>query len=119
MRMPLKKIGSHGFDEFRALGVKHRVDNVYDYFYNIDNFHLLHEKRRESESKGEVITSQYSTALVLIGMMILKEKANADNEEFLNDKEKFVEVTTRIISHLIIPMLSSLGALGLDNLTCC
>ena len=46
------KIGKNGFDKYSALYVEHSgKGNVYDYYYNVDNFHLLHEKKRVSESK--------------------------------------------------------------------
>jgi len=113
MAVSEKDWDKHGFDKFSALKIVHSgKENIYDYYYNIDNFHLLHEKKRVSEARAEVMNTQYSTALVLLGMMIVQEKSNAENSEILDDKEKLAREFSRIISPMIIPMISSLGGLG-------
>lgn len=107
-----------GFTELSALKVKGDDETGYDFFINIDNIHLLTELKVANNSEIKAIEAKYKFGLVLIGIALLQntlsDKKESTDEENIFD---YIEKTTKAISPIIIPMIDSLGAIELENIT--
>lgn len=112
----------HGFNEQTALIVKDGGDDGYDFFVNVDNIHLQTELKSAKSVDVQAIESKYKFGLVLVGLAMLNED-NAENQSIDSDEEKENDIlvviakTAKAISSVIIPMIDSLGALELSEVT--
>lgn len=125
------------FNKFTALRVRITDENgngesdngeshdVYDFMINMDNIYL------KSELKGggdevEMIRARWKYGLVLIGLALLHEdaqnkKLHDANEESSSDEEngegleKRIEAFTKAVAPVLLPMISELGSLELDE----
>ena len=101
------------FSEDTALDVKGTGNDVYDFYVNMDNRHLLWElKEGLAQNKElEMLKTQWTTAMILIGMAILKEAAKDQDSYFAKSKlnpEQFVADFT-LTAPVILPMIHTLG----------
>lgn len=111
----------HGFDEFDALDIVSIGDGKYDFYVNMDNICLQNElKYANPATDVELITAQFRTGVVLIGMQLISElsrlhsKGLADrSNESIPEK---VKLFTRAISPILIPMISTLSALQTEEI---
>jgi hypothetical protein len=104
------------FSEFSALEVKHTGTEGYDFYVNMDNIYALSEIKAKSDVDAKLLQERYKYALVLIGLALLKE--NSDSEEQENeDRDIFEEIseTTMKLSPIILPMISYLGELEIES----
>jgi len=104
------------FSEFSALEVKHTGAEGYDFYVNMDNIYALSEIKAKSDVDAKLLQERYKYALVLIGLALLKE--NSDSEEQENDdRDIFEEIseTTMKLSPIILPMISYLGELEIQS----
>lgn len=104
------------FSEFSALEVKHTGTEGYDFFINMDNIYLLSEIKVKSDVDAKLLNETYKSALVLIGLALLKE--NSENEEQKDeDKDLLKEVsgTTMKLAPIVLPMISYLGDLEIES----
>ena len=108
----------HDFNEYSALLVKDSGEEGYDFFINLDNIHLLSELKASKSSELQALQAKYKFGLVLIGIAILNdnssEKSSDDDE---GDIYKTISKISKAISPIIIPMIDSLGALDLSDIT--
>lgn len=104
------------FSEFSALEVKHTGTEGYDFYINMDNIYLLSEIKAKSDVDAKLLNEKYKSALVLIGLALLKE--NSDNEEQKDEDRdllKEVSETTMKLAPIVLPMISYLGDLEIES----
>lgn len=105
----------HQFNEQSALKVKDAGEQGYDFYVNMDNIHLLTEAKIKSDIDAKLLQGRFKYALVLIGLALLKSKnASDDDSPNGNIYEKISETTMRL-SPIILPMISYLGELTLED----
>lgn len=106
----------HGFDENSALNVKDTGEEGYDFYINMDNIHLLSEIKAKSNIDAKLLQERYKYAFVLIGLALLNDEPNG-KEQDSNEKDIHKEVfeTTKRLSPIILPMISYLGELELEQ----
>ncbi|MHA1942742.1 MAG: hypothetical protein ACW97P_13655 [Candidatus Hodarchaeales archaeon] len=81
----------------------------------MDNIHLQTESKLNSDDEPDILESQYKYGMVLIGLAFLK--AREDSEEVLKkcdesiNIEEMINLATRTISPVLLPMISGLGDL--------
>lgn len=97
----------YGFDKKSALKVIDSGEEGYDFYINIDNVYLLSEIKERTNTDPDILRSQYKNSLILIGMSLLKELKEQENESIY---EK-IENITKAISPVLLPMINSLGTL--------
>lgn len=102
---------NHKFDEESALRVVNAGENEYDFYLNMDNIYLLSEIKSNSSIEPKLMQAKYKYALVLIGLALLKEENETSDEMSATDK---IAKTTRLLSPIILPMISYLGELEID-----
>ncbi len=73
----------------------------------MDNIYLLTEIRGRLKSNTKILESQYKYGMILIGISLLKELEEKGEESVY---EKIYE-TTKAISPVLLPMISTLGTL--------
>ncbi len=108
----------HGFDNESALKVVAGDDESYDYFINMDNLYLLNELKAPAASHDpKLVQSKFKYAMVLLGMMILKEMGDSNEEDFEESMtaEATVYKFTSMVAPVILPMIDSLGDLQLED----
>lgn len=105
----------HNFDEKSALKVIATGEKNFDFFINLDNVHLLTELKYSNHEEVDIIEARYKYGMVLIALALLNDEESVKNKE---DEEIFdqIESLTRRISPILIPMISSLGDLKLEEL---
>ena len=97
----------YGFDKESALKVMDSGEDGYDFYINMDNIYLLTEIKGRFETDPKILEEQYKDGMVLIGMTLLKELEEKDEESIY---EKISEVT-KAISPVLLPMIATLGTL--------
>lgn len=109
------KFDEQNFDDSSALKVKGSDEDGYDFFVNIDNINLLTELKSANNSEVKALEAKYKFGLVLIGIALLQNNIQKENNEEENVFELIVKVT-KAISPIIIPMIDSLGAIEIENI---
>lgn len=107
----------HSFDRDSALKAVDNGEEGYDFFVNMDNICLQMELKTFDLLEPKLLEARYKYGMVLVGIALLKdyesshqEKDNDNNGESVFDKIQYV---TRVISPILLPMISSLGELEL------
>lgn len=102
------------------------TQDVYDFTINMDNLFLKSELKLPGE-EVDMIRARWKYGLVLIGIALLHEDAqlkkrrngaqpiDGGDEESAATVENQVESFTRAIAPVLLPMISSLGALELEE----
>ncbi len=116
--IPIHKDGwaEVGFDENSALKVMYTGEEGYDFYVNMDNICLLSEIKAKSEIDAKLLLERYKYAMVLIGLALLKEYPK-DAEQKKDDKDIYKEIMeiTAKLSHIVLPMISYLGELEIED----
>jgi len=121
------------FDKYTALRIKHvetrdtgdgkgTTKEIYDFFINVDNFYLKHEIKRSIDD-ADLTLKKFETGMVLIGMGLIQEdlrikktgqlkseNTNGNIEQI--DIEDQVDLVTRSVAPMILPMIEYLGNLS-------
>ena len=110
------------FNDHSALAVKGSEEDGYDFFVNIDNIHLLSELKPAKDIDIQAIQAKYKFGLVLIGLALLNDNNQVQNSNGDEEKEEesiftVIARTTKAISPIVIPMIESLGALEMQDIT--
>jgi hypothetical protein len=110
---------THGFNEESALKVIESEGGTYDFFINIDNKFLLAEQKYQ-RMDPKLLKARYSYGMVLIGLALLHETTNhSEKESVANEHErdipKFVYDVTKAVSPVLLPMISELGELEIEE----
>jgi hypothetical protein len=114
----------HKFDKFSSIEVKGvGTDEGYDFFVNVDNIYLLSEIKLQKSMDPKLLEGQYKYGIVLIALGLLKEYQNIEKGE--NGKEDssnneinkydVIQKTCRALSPILLPMISFLGELELEE----
>lgn len=111
---------SHKFDEYSALDVISSGDEGYDFYVNIDNICLQTElKYARMQSSPELLIAKFRYGMVLIGLAMLREFGTLESQEKITTYEQTVRDKirefTRAVSPVLLPMISSLSELELDE----
>ena len=114
------KWDKHLFNKYSALKVAEN-DGEYYYYVNVDNIHLKTEQKY-SKNSNVFLENQYISAMVLIGLALLqedKEKQNnaEDESQDTRDRDIFQEIaeTTKNLSMVLLPMINGLGNLSKEQ----
>jgi hypothetical protein len=124
------------FDKYTALrigvsdvvgpgnGENPEAEDVYDFKINMDNLYLKSELKAGGE-EVEMIRARWKYGLVLMGIALLHDDLQArkrkDEKELSSEEEsgetieKRVEAFSRAMAPVLLPMISSLGALELEE----
>jgi hypothetical protein len=125
------------FDKYSALRIKNageeqtEADNgndteVYDFYINVDNVYLNSELKTGA-ADPEVTRARFKYGMVLMGLALLqhdtqgKKNINIDQRdveeenEYQENIEGKVEAFTKAIAPILIPMITSLGDLDLED----
>ena len=109
------------FNKYSALKVEENDGENY-YYVNVDNIHLKTEQKHSKFHSKLFLENQYISAMVLIGLALLqedKEKQNdaEDESQDTRDRDIFQEIeeTTKKLSMVLLPMINGLGDLSNDN----
>lgn len=102
----------YDFTKESALCVK-KIDDVYDFFVNMDNIHLQTEIKpiAKNEGKMRLLKARYKYSMVLLGLGVLgyhdnhKEQGDAEVES----PEEEIKRISEMISPVILPIIDVLG----------
>ncbi len=121
------------FDQYTALRVKDAGDtgengdgegelDVYDFFVNMDNVHLLKYLKYDlkNDEKTEITRTKFELGMVLVGLALLhqsnqiKKGGKAEGKEQAEEPniEDQVAEVTKALAPFLLPMIDSLGALN-------
>ncbi len=109
----------HGFDELSALkvvgqGESESGQEVYDFYVNYDNKHLLSAQKDPSRD-SEALRAQFVYTLVLYSMALLIEEKSKSQSPIQGatdlDLEGLVELVSRRLAPFVLPTLEAIGAL--------
>lgn len=107
----------HKFDRDSALKVIDSGEDVYDFFVNMDNIHLLTEKKADSKITNKLLDARYKYGMVLIGIALLNDHKNSQKSHQSEITSDEINVYDRIIyiskaiSPILLPMIAGLGDL--------
>jgi len=119
---------SPSFDKYSAMRVVHTGESngdeqdIYDFFVNADNIYLKSEMKPKYQD-SEVVSARFVYGMVLIGLALLQEDKQAEkltSKAETNGHERGdgivpiedrVEVFSRAVSPVLLPMIDYLGAL--------
>lgn len=100
--------------------------DIYDFFVNADNIYLKSEMKPKNQD-SEVVSARFVYGMVLLGLALLQEekqaedstsKAEANGYERDNGTtpiEDRIEVFSKAVSPVLLPMIDYLGALNLED----
>ncbi len=105
----------YDFNQETALQVKNSGDDSYDYYINMDNIYLNTELKSLKRSEDpKLLQAKFKYAMALLGMMILKDTTNIEDEAAMLPTDMVAKVTS-MISPVILPMIEHLGDLDIDS----
>jgi hypothetical protein len=104
-----------GFNDNSALNVMDTGDNGYDFFVNMDNLCLLSEIKAQSEVDARLLGERYKYALVLVGLALLKEYLESNEQKNGGNVLSDVSQITSRLSPILLPMISYLGDLEVEH----
>lgn len=123
-----------GMNELSALNILHAGDGpdgseqqIYDFYVNIDNKYLrTAQKEAPSTVDPKLLKAQFQYALVLIGLGLLQDEKHITGGPAASDSddddgaepltiERVVDLATRAVSPILLPMIDSLGHLSLGD----
>jgi hypothetical protein len=140
IEVPEEKWGEHqpSFDRFTALRIKDagvEGENVatedsatqYDFYINIDNLYLKSEQKPPG-ANAKLLQARFTFGMVLVGLGLLQEETERRKKETIDEVEneddnsaadqnieRRVELVTRAISPILLPMIDSLGMLDIQD----
>jgi hypothetical protein len=98
----------HGFDANSALAIQRNGDQI-DFYYNRDNKFLKTEQKLTKNSV-EVLESQFSAGLALVGLGVLNDKRIPEEEQVSH-----ITTASRSIAPMLLPMINQLGSIDLGS----
>lgn len=102
----------HGFTKESALCVK-KIDDVYDFYVNMDNIHLQTEIKpiAKNEGKMRLLKARYKYSMVLLGLGVLGYYDNhvESEESEMESPEEEIKRISEMISPVILPIIDVLG----------
>lgn len=92
----------YNFTKESALYPIHNGES-YDFYINMDNIHLLTEKKHLEDIETDILDNRYKYGMTLIGMSLLKD---IEEEEYTTEK---IRKITKEISTVLLPMFNALS----------
>lgn len=124
------------FDKYSALRIKNagqseqdtddtEEQDVYDFYVNIDNIYLKSELKA-SRVDPDITRARFKYGMVLMGLALLQQHAQREKREIEDEESEVsengsesievkVEAFSKAVASIIVPMITSLGALDLDD----
>lgn len=87
----------------------------YDFFINVDNKYLR-ILQKESRSDATLLEKQFTYGLVLVGLALLQDIERHRDAQDPVDAENLVGQVTRAIGPFLLPIIQSIGTLGVEDL---
>jgi len=112
----------YGFDRESALKVIDSGEEGFDFYINMDNVHLLTEKKANLEVSSSLMDARYQYGMVLLGIALLQAQ-NISNESSEDpdgsemDVYRRIEYLTKVVSPILLPMIAGLGELREDEVS--
>lgn len=111
----------HNFTKESALAVM-KLDDVYDFYVNMDNIHLQTEIKplAKNEGKMRLLKARYKYSMVLIGLGVLGYYDNHKNDEAaesMDNPEEMIRRISDMLSPVLLPMIDVMGDDMSDILT--
>ncbi len=116
----MDKWDHHNFNRESALKVLDSGDDDsgYVFFINMDNIHLLTEKKFNSRIDNRLLDARYKYGMVLLGIALLKDNQDSSKNCELVDKDyeesnvyNKISYLSKVVSPILLPMISGLGEL--------
>jgi hypothetical protein len=122
-----------GMNELSALHIKHAGDGadgsehqIYDFYVNVDNKYLkTAQKEAHVSVDPKLLKAQFQYALVLLGLGLLQDEkhiteasaADSDEDDGAEpvSMEHMVDLATRAVAPILLPMIDALGHLSLGD----
>jgi len=104
----------HDFNANSAMEIKDTGSGGYDFYVNMDNVYLLSEIKARSDIDAKLLQARYKYALVLVGLALLKTNGDEDERTDIDVFKNTREITAKL-SAIILPMISYLGELEIEN----
>jgi len=106
----------HNFERESALRVVDSGVGGNDFFINMDNIHLLTEKKSNTKLDSKLLDARYKYGMVLLGIALLKDEEESNNKgELIDNGEDNVynkiAYLTKAVSPILLPLISGLGDL--------
>ena len=111
--------GKHKFNEKSALKVVDTGEKGYDFYVNVDNIHLQTEQKMSSGIDPKLLEARYKYGVVLVGMALLKDNETSIENcqpDSSDDIYSQIQNITEALSAILLPMISSLGDLKVEEL---
>jgi hypothetical protein len=106
----------HSMTRESAIRIVSAAEAGYDFYVNLDNIHLRSEIRGQQDLEPEVLESQYRFGMVLVGLALLRElKDDEEESETCLRTHQQVEAVCDALSPFLVPMVTELGALTNRN----
>jgi hypothetical protein len=107
----------HHFNDESALRVVNNAEQGYDFFVNMDNIHLLTEQKANLKIETKLQEARYKYGMVLIGIAILNDYRTKNNQKPNGEEDVYEKISSvsKIISPILLPMISSLGDLEIEK----
>ncbi len=108
----------HSFDRRSALSVVPRAGKAYTFFINMDNLFLLSEQKASREDV-RILGERFKTALVLIGLALLRDSEDREQRDGHDGREEDVfsriGLVGRALAPVLLPMIGHLGNLDVGE----
>ena len=101
------------FDRYDALYISKASEDHYDFFVNVDNWHLKTEQKGKIKTDPRILEARYMYGHVIIALALITD--HKEDEEQATTIEELVKKVSRAISPFILPMVEELGSLELED----
>jgi len=101
------------FDRYDALYISKASEDHYDFFVNVDNWHLKTEQKGKTKTDPRILEARYMYGHVIIALALITD--HKEDEEQATTIEELVKKVSRAISPFILPMVEELGSLELED----
>ncbi|MDK2944017.1 MAG: hypothetical protein PWQ24_732 [Mesotoga sp.] len=106
---------TYGFDRFDALIIRKAEEDQYDFFVNVDNWHLKTEQKGRPKSDPRILEARYEYGLVILALAMINDYREDEQGEL--SIENMVTRVSRAVSPFLLPMIEELGSLELSDVT--
>ena len=105
------KIGKNDFQEYEidkydVLKVTRSIDDIYDYYLNMDNFHLQSYLKDLKNEQIDVAKDQYELAMATLGLILISDHEKHHDEKPLGE---YTQEYSRKLSPLIMPWVRDIA----------
>lgn len=103
----------HNFTKESALNVM-KVDDIYDFYVNMDNIHLQTEIKpvAKNEGKMRLLKARYKYSMVLVGLGVLgyyDSHKEDEEQKSMDSPEEMIQRISEMVSPVLLPMIDVMG----------